>query len=241
MKFSLARGALTLAVSLTLASCGGGGGKATFPITVIVSGQVYPGLILSTNGQDVEVPVPANPGPNTSVTVTFPQQIEYGETYNVMPKIIKVTNADGSSAAKIAYPAHQTCSVPVGYPYNLLPSGTAGQLKEIKMYYHCTLNGIPLGGTIKNLKGTGLVLTNGSSGTYTAVPAVDTTGAPTGADQSFTIGSIPFDYTYGVTVLTQPQGQTCTVAKGVGTMTQADEDKGGMMDILVTCSDNPAP
>jgi hypothetical protein len=53
--------------------------------------------------------------------------------------------------------------------------------------------------------------------------------------------SIPFDYTYGVTVLTQPQGQTCTVANGVGTMTQADEDAGGMMKLLVTCSDNPAP
>lgn len=224
MKFSLARGALVLAVSLTLASCGGGGGKATYPIKVSVSGQLYEGLVLSTNGQNVTVPLPATKG--GSVDLVFPQEIEYGETYNVFPS---------------SQPKHQTCSIPVGYPYNLLPSGTAGQLKEIKMYYVCSLNGIPLGGVIKNLRGTGLVLTNGSSGTYTAAPAVDTTGAPTGADQPFTIGSIPFDTTYGVTVLTQPQGQTCTVDKGVGTMTQADEDKLGMLDIVVTCSNNPAP
>jgi hypothetical protein len=239
MKFSLARGALTLAVSLTLASCGGGGGKATYPIKVSVSGQLYPGLILTTNGQDLTVPLPATKG--GSVDVVFPQEIEYGETYNVMPKVVTVKNADGTSAAKLAQPEHQTCSIPVAYPYNLLPSGTAGQLKEIKMYYVCTLNGIPLGGTIKNLKGTGLVLTNGSSGTYTAAPTLDTAGAPTGADQTFTMTSIPFDYTYGVTVLTQPQGQTCSVANGVGTMTQADEDAGGMMKLVVTCSDNPAP
>jgi hypothetical protein len=224
MKFFLARGALILAVSLTLASCGGGSGKATYPIKVSVSGQIYEGLVLSTNGQNVTVPLPATK--DSSVDIVFPQEIEYGETYNVIPS---------------AQPKHQSCSIPVGYPYNLLPSGTAGQLKEIKMYYHCTLNGIPLGGTIKNLKGTGLVLTNGSSGTYTATPALDTAGAPTGADQTFTMTSIPFDYTYGVTVLTQPQGQTCTVANGVGTMTQADEDAGGMMKLLVTCSDNPAP
>jgi hypothetical protein len=239
MKFSLARGALTLAVSLTLASCGGGSGKATYPIKVSVSGQLYPGLILSTNGQDVTVPLPATPG--GSVDVVFPQEIEYGETYNVMPKVVAVTNADGTTALTIAQPKHQSCSIPTSYPYNLLPSGTAGQLKEIKMYYVCTLNGIPLGGTIKNLKGTGLVLTNGSSGTYTAAPTLDSAGAPTGAEQKFTMTSIPFDYTYGVTVLTQPQGQTCTVDKGVGTMTQADEDKGGMMDMVVTCSDNPTP
>lgn len=223
MKFTLARGALVLAVSLTLASCGGGG-KATYPIKVSVSGQLYDGLVLSTNGQNLTVPLPATKG--GSVDVVFPQEIEYGQAYNVFPS---------------SQPKHQTCSIPTGYPYNLLPSGTAGQLKEIKMYYVCTLNGIPLGGVIKNLKGTGLVLTNGSSGTYTAAPAVDTAGAPTGADLTFTIGSIPFDTTYGVTVLTQPQGQTCTVDKGVGTMTQADEDKGGMLDIVVTCTNNPAP
>jgi hypothetical protein len=173
--------------------------------------------------------------------VTFPREIEYGETYNVMPKVTAVTNADGTTTLKVAQPKHQTCQVPVGYPYNLLPSGTAGQLKEIKMYYVCTNNGIPLGGSIKNLKKTGLVLINGSSGTLAVAPKLDTAGNPTGEAQEFTLSSIPFGTTYGVTVLTQPQGQTCTVANGVGTMTQADEDAGGMMKLVVTCDDNPTP
>ena len=58
MKFSLARAALTLAATATLAACGAGG-KATFPVNVTVSNLVYPGMVMSTNGMDQKVdPLP---------------------------------------------------------------------------------------------------------------------------------------------------------------------------------------
>lgn len=84
MKFSLARTALALAATLTLASCGGGGGKATYPINVKVQNVLYPGLILSTNGMDVPVNPAAKAGDD--VNFTFPNQVEYGQVYNVVPK-----------------------------------------------------------------------------------------------------------------------------------------------------------
>jgi hypothetical protein len=132
MKFSLARPALALAVMATLASCGGGG-KATFPINVTVSNLRYPGLVLSTNGQDLTV----NPTSATSATdatvadvvLAFPNQIEYGQQYEVMPKGAVVTNHVPSGGAQ---PKHQTCSP------NLFPAyGTAGQLAKIDIRYAC--------------------------------------------------------------------------------------------------------
>jgi hypothetical protein len=69
-----------------------------------------------------------------------------------------------------------------------------------------------LGGTIVSLTSSGLVLANGSdtvspaaSGTSFAFPTKVGEGSP-----------------YGVTVLTQPAGQTCTVNNGTGRMPTAD-------------------
>lgn len=237
MKYSLARTALALAATLTLASCGGGGGKATFPINVIVANVMYDGLILSTNGQDYTVKAPAKNADGTipNVTFTFPKQIEYGEVYNVIPK-------GQSTTAAGAVPAHQACSAGVaGYPQ----TATAGQFATINVYYGCTLNGYALTGTIKGLTGTGLVLTNGSTGGSVApTPVVDaTTNLPTGADQTLTMANVGYGFSYGVTVLTQPVGQTCTVTGGAngnggGIMDDAAEAAGGVKNLLVTCVNN---
>ena len=226
MKFSLARPALALAVSLTLASCGAGG-KATFPIHVTVNNVLYDGLVLTTNGMDYAVKKPAT---GSQVVFVFPNEIEYGEVYDVIPKGRTTTSLG-------AQPLHQTCSE------NTFPkTGTAGQLAKIDIYYTCVVNSFALGGTIKNLRGTGLVLTNGSlGGTYAATPVTDaTTKEPTGADISFTLSSVPFGTTYGVTVLTQPSGQTCTVTggennAGAGTMDEPEEKTGGVTNLVVTC------
>jgi hypothetical protein len=230
MKFSLARPALALAITLTLASCGGGG-KATFPIYVTVSNVQYPGLVLSTNGQDLTVNPPATAGQD--VVLTFPNTIEYGQEYEVVPKGATVVNHVATGGA---LPKHQQCSP------NLFPDyGTAGQLAKIDIRYACAIIAYPLTGTVKGLTGTGLVLANGSTtGTIPVNPALDANNAPTGADVALVMNNVPYASTYGVTVLTQPTGQTCTVTGGAngsggGTMDDAAEAAGGVNNLVVTC------
>jgi hypothetical protein len=230
MKFPLACPAFALAITLTLASCGGGG-KATFPINVTVSGLQYPGLILSTNGQDLTINPPAKAG--ADVTGVFPNPLEYGQTYEVVPQGATVVNHAATGGAQ---PKHQNCSSTLFPPY-----GTAGQLAKIDIHYVCAVNTFPLTGTVKGLTGTGLTLANGS--TYlpvTVSPALDSANAPTGADVTLTMNPVPYGTTYGVTVVTQPTGQTCTVTGGAngtggGTMDDAAEKAGGVTNLVVTC------
>jgi hypothetical protein len=239
MKFSLARPALALAVLATLAACGGGG-KATFPINVTVSNVRYPGLILSTNGQDLTVNPPsatsATDATVADVVLAFPNQIEYGQTYEVAPKGATVVNHVATGGAQ---PKHQTCS------QTLFPAyGTAGQLAKIDIRFACSINTYALGGTVKGLTGTGLILANGSTtGQIPVNPALDANQKPTGADVTLIMNPVPYNTTYGVTVLTQPTGQTCTVTGGAngtggGTMDDAAEAAKGVSNLLVTCVNN---
>jgi hypothetical protein len=237
MKFSLARPALALAIMATLASCGGGG-KAMFPINVTVTNVQYPGLILTSNGQDLTINPPATAGQD--VVTAFPNAIEYGQQYEVVPKGATVVNHAATGGAQ---PKHQTCS-PVTFP----AYGTAGQLAKIDVRYACAINAYALSGTVKGLTGTGLVLANGSTtGTIAVSPALDANQKPTGADVTLTMNSVPYGTTYGVTVLTQPTSpnQTCTVTggangKGGGTMDDAAEAAAtpGVTNLVVTCVTN---
>src|SRR5690242_1344463 len=106
MKFHLLRPALVLASSLVLASCGGGGGSETYPIKVTVKNVQYAGLILTSNGQELAIPVPAKAG--DPVVLNFPNGLDYGTYYNVIPK-------GGTAAGGGAQPAHQSCATD-GYP-----------------------------------------------------------------------------------------------------------------------------
>lgn len=239
MKFSFARGALALTALLTLASCGGGG-KATFPINVTVYNVQYDGLILSTNGQDLAI----HPGSDFTqpVNAVFPNQIEYGQVYTVVPKTVTSTGSDGKTVSTIQYPQHQTCSPASGYPVGLPVTGTAGQLAKIQINYVCAVNTYPLTGKVTGLLGTGLTLANGSGVAPVAVaPDVDaTTKLPTGKELVLTMNQVTFNTTYGVTVLTQPTGQTCTVTgggngQGAGTMDLAAEAAGGVTNLVVNC------
>jgi len=231
MKFSLARPALALAVSVLLASCGGGG-KATYPITVTVRNlqnmQDGP-LVLSTNGMDLSFTA-ANPV--ADITKSFPSEIEYGQTFNVIPKGYAI-NSD-NTVTRGAQPEHQTCSPSTDYPYNFLANGTAGQLAKIQIYYTCTPVLYTLGGTITGLTADGLTLTNGSTDGPIAVAA---------NTASFTIGTgVPFNTTYGISVVTQPTGLTCSVTggngsqnNGSGVMDEAATKAGGVTNIVVAC------
>lgn len=112
-------------------------------------------------------------------------------------------------------PATQTCSVING-------SGTAGASNITNVQVTCADNAFTVGGTLSGLSGNVVLQNNGgdnlslsSDGPFTfSTPVVQ--GAP-----------------YNVTVLTQPSGQTCSVANGSGTMGGAN-----VTNVAVTCLDN---
>jgi hypothetical protein len=83
----------------------------------------------------------------------------------------------------------------------------------------CNIRQHALKGTISGLTGNNLVLVNGP----------DRVAVPAGAT-SFTMATVSEDAPYGVTILTQPDNQNCTVANGTGTVGQTD-----VTNVAVTC------
>jgi hypothetical protein len=141
------------------------------------------------------------PAPGATSFV-FPNQVAIRDTYSV-----SVTTQ----------PTQQTCVV-----FN--PSGTAGAAPVTIVSVICSTNTYALGGTVTGLTGTNLVLTNGSD--QVTIPAGDA-----GGNASFTFPVPVADGTaYGVAVLTQPSGQTCTVANGSAFMGGAP-----VTNVSVTC------
>jgi len=82
----------------------------------------------------------------------------------------------------------------------------------------CTIRQHELKGTVSGLAGN-LVLVNGADRVTVAAGAT-----------SFAMAKINEDAPYGVSILTQPDNQTCTVANGTGVMGQAD-----VTNVAVTC------
>ena len=213
-KSILALCALTMAASLV--ACGGG--TSTYTIGGTVSGLQYPGLVLTNNlSDDVTLAPPGldtTTGAVKSVKYQFGKQLDYGATYSVTVK---------------TQPAHQLCS-PSGAP-GTSTSDTAGRLSVVNADFICSLTTNTIGGKVSGLAADGLILTNGSNGT--APIAKDTAGVyPT----TFTFTSaVTYGQTFGVTVLQQPTGQTCTVKNGAGTMGDT-----AVTTIEVNCVNNPA-
>jgi hypothetical protein len=213
MKSSLIRPALALALAAGLAGCGGSD-KAEFVVKGTITGIVYPGMVLTTNGMEIAVPAPATP--RATVSFEFPNKLEYGDEYFVQFKSL---------------PANQKCGTP---PQTIDNSrDTAGRLAEIAITFACAVDVYTIGGTVNGLTADGLVLANGSTGgTFTvAKPAAGVTTPPT---YTFA-GPVEFGQTYGVTVITQPTGQICTVANATGTMQAAN-----VTNINVTCVAAPS-
>lgn len=193
MKSSFLRPALALALALGLTACGG---SATFGVNGTVTGQAYPGLVLTNNGVDLPIAV-------GTTTFSFPGSLEYGETYKVLVK---------------TDPPHQTCEADARYN-----ADTAGRTAAINVPVVCSINAFTVGGKITGLNAVGLVLTNGTTGgTVTVVKD---------ATVFVFANPVTFDQSYGVTILNQPAGQTCTVTNGVGVMGDAKVD-----NVQVTCS-----
>ena len=224
-KSILALCALTLAASL--AACGGGTSKYTIGGTV--TNLQYGPLVLVTNGMEVAIQPQTDSSGKLVMTTnyTFPNQLEYGEAYNVT---LKPIGTDATGATIYQQPPHQVCG-PANVQGNIT-SDTAGRLSVINPQFVCNLATHTIGGQITGLAADNLVLTNG--GDQLALTKNETTGLyPT----SFTFSTrVTYKTTYGVTVLTQPTGQTCTVTNGAGEM--GDED---IAAIRINCTTNPAP
>ena len=198
MTCKFTRTALALTLALGLAGCGGG--KADFPINGTVTGLIYDGLVLNTNGMNLPVA-------KASTTFSFPNALSYGEAYAV---------------TALPMPQHQTCVVTNG-------SDTAGRLAAINISVVCAPKQSTISGTISttgNMTTAGLVLTNGSSGGTVTLAAGAT---------AFTFAApVSYGVSYGVTVLSQPAGATCTVAPN-GTGIMGDD---AIPNIAVNCVAN---
>jgi hypothetical protein len=192
-KSILALCALTLAAGLS--ACGGG--TSSYTIGGTVTGLQYEGLVLQNNKtNDLAVaPLPLDENKNVrNVTYAFPVEVDYGKPYSVTVK---------------EQPKHQECKPTGG------TAETAGRLTTINAVISCSLVSHPVGGTINGLRSDGLQLINGTSGgTYAAVK--NDKGEYPG---EFALTAfVTYGQTYGVTVLKQPDTQTCTVSNGAGIM-----------------------
>ncbi len=149
--------------------------------------------------------------PVGATTFTFPQRIDYGTDYNITVK---------------TPPAHMNCAVSGG-------TGSAGHYISIQAAVNCQQNVYTVGGTISGQTVDGLVLGNGSTATpLTVAKATATFTMPT---------PVADGNSYGISVITNPVGQTCTVASnpatglssGVGTMGEAN-----VTSVNIVCTTN---
>ena len=99
-------------------------------------------------------------------------------------------------------------------------SGRLNYFTQLQASVSCANTPYNLGGTVTGLSAGVLVLTNGSV----------TVSLPAGTTTWTFPSKVPNAAPYGITVLTQPEGLTCTVANGSGTMPVAD-----VSNVAVTC------
>lgn len=211
MKLTFTRTSALLALAFGLTACGGG--KATFELGGPVTGLVYPGLVITNvvNGDTVTV---APPVPAGNTTYKLGKTIEYGTAYDV-----KITAA----------PAHQDCVLSGG-------TDTAGRLASISIRVDCIVQAFTIGGTVTNLKETG---------TATATGLVITNGADKLAVEKNGVYVMPnkvaYDASYGVAIVAQPTGQTCTIVNSSGTV-KTTQNSVGIADpvnnINISCVNN---
>ena len=98
--------------------------------------------------------------------------------------------------------------------------GKSGAYNVTSVAVVCKTNTYDLGGKISGLDVNGLVLVNGADRLVVTAGTTD-----------FKLSKIDDGAPYGVTVLTQPTGRSCSVQNGVGTMGSAAIDT-----IRVTCA-----
>lgn len=124
-----------------------------------------------------------------------------------------LTSGTDYSVTVLTQPASQVCSVTHG-------SGTIADANVINVRVVCATNTYTVGGSLSGLTGS-VVLQNNAGDNLTLSADGDFVFATAIADGS----------TYAVSVLTQPDVQTCIVGHGTGTLSGAN-----ITDVTVTCS-----
>jgi uncharacterized repeat protein (TIGR03803 family) len=115
-------------------------------------------------------------------------------------------------------PAGEVCSVAGG-------DGMVRSANVANIVVTCSDRAFTLGGSIRGLSTGGLVLKNGA----------DTLSVDAGASTFTLRQTVPYGSAYGVLVQSQPEGATCTVQAGSGTM-PADN----VANVLVNCTAQPS-
>lgn len=205
MKSSYLRAGLALLCGVMLSACGGNSGNLALSGTISwgQNSVTKPGLTLinKSNGEKIAPEV-------TASTFVFTKLLSTDEKFDV-----EILDQPTGGKCEIAN-----------------NTGNANVYTVYRVAVSCTANPFVLGGTVKNLKGTGLVLANGSD-VVSVLPS-----ATAGADVSFIFPTKVSDGSaYGGTVLTQPTGQTCSFSSTLNPGTMPSGDQKGL---IVNCVDN---
>lgn len=139
-----------------------------------------------------------------------PLTIAAGQSTFAFPDLLK-SDEDFNVTIQSA-PTSAVCTVVNG-------KGRTGAFNVTTVQVNCLTNAYALGGSITGLDVGGLVLNNGADRVTVAAGAA-----------SFSLAKVADGAPYGVTVLTQPTGRTCSVQNGVGTMGAA-----AVSNVQVTC------
>lgn len=137
-----------------------------------------------------------------------------GASTFVFPTLIG-TDTDYNVTIKSA-PSNADCSITGG-------KGTSGPFNVTTIMVTCITHTHALTGTVSGQGVGDLVLVNGSD--KVTIPFGKTT---------FEMAKVAEDAPYGITVLSAPSGQTCSISNGVGKMGTADVN-----NVQVSCA--PAP
>jgi 6-phosphogluconolactonase (cycloisomerase 2 family) len=125
-----------------------------------------------------------------------------------------VAYASPYSVTVLTQPAGQNCSVASG-------TGTMAQADITNVAITCAANMYTVGGSVSGLSSS-VVLQNNAGDNLTV-----------SSNSTFNFATaVAFGNAYAVTVLTQPTGQTCSVATGTGTVAA------NVTNVSVTCSNN---
>ena len=179
----------TALIALALAACGGGGGSSDNNNPPPPPTQyTIGGTVSGLSGTGLVLQ--DNGGDDLSATAN-----------GAFTFATKVNSGAAYAVTVKTQPSGQTCTVANG-------SGTASaNVTNVAVSCASAGSGVTIGGTVTGLTGTGLVLQdNGADNLSIAQNGAFTFVTPLASGK-----------TYAVAVLTQPTGQTCTVANGTGT------------------------
>ncbi|RZT08084.1 hypothetical protein SAMN05216319_3508 [Duganella sp. CF402] len=205
MKSSYLRAGLALLCAVILSACGGSNGNLALSgtITYVPTTVTPAGLVLinKNTGEKLSIATGAS-------TFVFTKLLASDEAFDVE------VDTDPTGAKCVM-------------------SNNKNNANVYTVYYvavTCTSNPWVLGGTVKGLTGTGLVLANGPD-TVGVLPS-----ATAGADVSFVFPTkVSNKAQYGGTVLTQPTGQTCAFSSTLNPGTMPDAD---LKSLVVNCVNN---